>query len=168
MKFSDMTEADLQRHLASRGGARVASQKPAAAPSPDKGKDMVYGEIRSHRASQEVKQPVKHKFNAQAVEADGIKFPSKLERDCYEVLKMLQKAGVILFFLRQVPIHLTGGTKLVVDFQVFWADGRVTFEDAKGRETPVFKLKKREVEALYPFEIKTITRKDLKELKKAA
>ncbi|CAG0882202.1 unnamed protein product [Cyprideis torosa] len=42
----------------------------------------------------------------------------------------------------QVPIHLAGGTKLVVDFQVFWSDGGVDMIDIKGIETPEFKIKK--------------------------
>jgi hypothetical protein len=32
----------------------------------------------------------------------------------------------------------------------------VTFEDTKGRETETFKLKKRQVEELYPVEIEVI------------
>ena len=107
------------------------------------------------RASKEVW----HKFGAQKKKVDGIKFPSELEADYYATLKMLQKLEVVLFFLRQVPLHLTGGSKLIVDFLVFWSDGRVTFEDTKGVQTPVYKLKKREVEALYPIEVKTVTRK---------
>lgn len=125
------------------------------------------GSKQAPAAKKTSKLKTQHKFKAKASEADGIKFPSKLEKDCYLAFKMLKKAGVVLFFLRQVPIHMPGGSKLVIDFQVFWADGRVTFEDAKGVETPVFKLKKREVEALYPFEINTITRKDLTKLKAA-
>lgn len=99
---------------------------------------------------------VRHKFNAVATERDGIKFASKREAKCYDDLVLQQKAGTVLFFLRQVPIHLPGGTKLVVDFVVFYTDGNVRFVDAKGMETDVFKVKKREVEAIYPFTIECV------------
>jgi len=68
-------------------------------------------------------------------------------------LKMRVKVGEVVFFLRQVPIHLPGGTKLVIDFLEFWADGSCHFVDVKGRPTPAYKIKKREVEYHYPIEI---------------
>lgn len=99
---------------------------------------------------------LRHKFHAQPVVNDGIRFDSKLEARYYQRLKLEQKAGHVLFFLRQTPIHLPGGTKLVVDFLVFYADGTVKFIDAKGCETGEFKIKKREVEAQYPFTIEIV------------
>lgn len=102
----------------------------------------------------------RHKFNAKQVEYDGIKFDSKLEGDFYLHLKLQQQAKQVLFFLRQVPIHLPGGTKLVVDFQVFYADGTCRFIDTKGIETSDFLIKKREVEHCYPFEIEVVKRGD--------
>lgn len=72
------------------------------------------------------------------------------------MLRLAQKAGEVVFFLRQVPLHLSGGTKFVVDFLVFYSDGTVTFEDVKGMKTDVYKVKKREVEAHYPIEITEI------------
>lgn len=107
-----------------------------------------------------VLQKPRHKFNAKEVEYDGIKFDSKLESSYYLYLKQLKQMGEVLFFLRQVPIHLLGGTKLVVDFQVFYSDGSCRFIDTKGIETTDFLIKKREVEALYPFEIEVIKRGD--------
>jgi hypothetical protein len=43
-----------------------------------------------------------------------------------------------------------------VDFLVFDADGHVRFVDVKGMETPMFVLKKKQVEALYPFTIEVV------------
>lgn len=97
-----------------------------------------------------------HKFKAKPCEADGIKFPSKKERKRYFDLKLLEKAGEVLFFLRQTPFHLTGGVKYVCDFQVFWKNGEVSFEDVKGMRTDMYKLKKKQVEALYPIQIREI------------
>ncbi len=98
----------------------------------------------------------KHKFNAVRCEADNIKFASKKERKRYLELKNLQIAGDISFFLRQTPMHLPGGVKYVCDYQVFWSNGEVTFEDVKGIRLPMYKLKKKQVEATYPIKITEI------------
>lgn len=96
---------------------------------------------------------VYHKFNAKPCDRDGIKFPSKAERAFYDKLILQKKAGEVLFFLMQVPFRLKGGTKYICDFCVFYSDGTVKFIDVKGVSTPVFLIKKREVEAEYPIEI---------------
>ena len=95
----------------------------------------------------------RHKFFAVKTECDGIKFPSKKEAACYEELKQRQKEGEIIFFLRQIPIFLPGGVRYVVDFLTFNADGTVHFVDGKGMQTPVYKAKKKIVEATYPIAI---------------
>ena len=96
---------------------------------------------------------IRHKFHAVRTELDGIKFASRKEAFRYGALKLAQKTGAVLFFLRQVPFHLAGGVKYVCDFMVFWADGTVTIEDVKGMKTPTYKAKKRMVEATYPIKI---------------
>jgi hypothetical protein len=102
--------------------------------------------------------PLRHKFHAKPTELDGIKFPSKLEARRYAELQVLRAAGEVLFFLRQVPFHLPGGVTYRVDFQIFWTDGRVSFEDAKGVATEVYRIKRRQVEALYPVTIEEYRR----------
>jgi hypothetical protein len=97
-----------------------------------------------------------HKFKARPTEADGVKFASKREAAYYKDLQLLKKLNEVLFFLRQVPFHLPGGVKYICDFQVFWTDGRVEFIDVKGMRTPQYIQKKRQVEALYPVEIKEV------------
>jgi len=97
--------------------------------------------------------PKKGKYGAHAVVVDGIRFDSKREARYYEALKLRVAAGEVLFFLRQVPFHLPGGTKLVVDFEIHEADGRVRYVDTKGVQTKEFRIKKREVEHHYPVEI---------------
>ena len=99
---------------------------------------------------------IRHKYNAKACEADGIKFPSKLERAYYMRLKRLQESGEVLFFLRQTPFHLPGGIKYVVDFQIFTSSGEVVFVDTKGYDTPASKIKRKQVEAIYPVEIEIV------------
>lgn len=98
----------------------------------------------------------RHKYNAVRCEEDGIKFPSKSERNRYLVLGLKKSAGEVLFFLMQVPFHLPGGIIYKLDFLVFWADGNITWEDVKGMKTAVYKLKKKQVEALYGITITEI------------
>ena len=99
---------------------------------------------------------LKHKFKAKPVTDDGIRFASKKEYKRYTELKTLQKYGEVLFFLRQVPFHLTAGVKYVCDYLVFWTNGEVTIEDVKGMKTPMYILKKKQVQQLYPIIIKEI------------
>lgn len=97
-----------------------------------------------------------HKYGAKAVVVDGIRFDSIKEARYYSELKLRVRAGEVVTFLRQVPIHLPGQTRLVVDFLEFHADGTAHFVDTKGVQTPEFKLKKRQVEDLYPFTLEVV------------
>lgn len=99
---------------------------------------------------------VRHKFRAIVTELDGIKFASKKEAKRYRELELLKKSGELVFFLRQVPFHLAGNVKYLSDFLCFWKDGTVTIEDVKGIKTPMYLLKKKQVEAIYPIEITEI------------
>jgi hypothetical protein len=96
---------------------------------------------------------LKHKFRAIPTELDGIKFASRKEAKRYRELELLKKSGELLFFLRQVPFHLAGNVKYVCDFLCFWKDDTVTIEDIKGIKTPMYILKKKQVEATYPVSI---------------
>lgn len=97
-----------------------------------------------------------HKFRAKPQNLDGIHFASKKEARRYAELMLLKKENEVMFFLRQVPLHLPGGVKYVCDFVVFWSDGDVTFEDVKGMRTPLYIAKKKIVEDIYPIKIKEI------------
>lgn len=101
-----------------------------------------------------------HKFKAKAVNDEGQRFASGLEWRYFKHLKILKMSGEVLFFLRQVPFHLPGGVKYVVDYQVFYSDGSVQFVDVKGFETSEFVLKKKIVEDLYPVEIEIVKKGD--------
>jgi len=87
----------------------------------------------------------------------GILFASKAEARRFEDLELLRRGGAVRFFLRQVPFHLPGGVTYRLDFLVFWADGRTTFEDVKGKRTELYRVKKRQVEELYPVRIDELT-----------
>jgi uncharacterized protein DUF1064 len=96
---------------------------------------------------------LRHKFNAVRTEVNGEKFSSKKEARYYEQLLLAKNSGELLFFLRQVPFHLVGGVRYVCDFAEFWRNGDVRFVDTKGFKTPMYILKKKQVEASYPIEI---------------
>ena len=101
-----------------------------------------------------------HKFGAVPTTQDGIRFDSKAEARYYGALKLRKRAGEVLFFLRQVPFHLPGNVRYVVDFQEFHADGSVHFVDVKGMVTKEFQTKKTMMEALYaPVKIEVVKAK---------
>ena len=93
---------------------------------------------------------VRHKYGAKRCEEDSIKFPSRLERNYYQKLKLAKKSGELLEFLRQPLFDLPGGVSYRADFIEFWRDGTVRVTDCKGMLTKDFISKKKMVEALYP------------------
>jgi len=99
---------------------------------------------------------IKHKFRAKQTLSNGIKFQSKKEARYYERLNLLQKAGEIIFFLRQVPFDIAGGVKYRADFMEFRSDGTVHIVDVKGFKTPEYIARKKMVEALYPIIIEEV------------
>ncbi len=97
-----------------------------------------------------------NKYSARRVEVDGIRFDSKREAAFYSRLLLEQKAGEVKYFLRQVPFHLPGQTRYVVDFLIVMTGGIIRYVDVKGVETQMFKTKKRMVEDLYPVRIEVV------------
>jgi hypothetical protein len=98
----------------------------------------------------------RNKYGVSAPEdrtVDGFLFASKAEASRWRELEALRRGGAVRFALRQVPFHLPGRTRYVLDFLVCWADGRLTFEDVKGHRTEVYKLKRRQVEELFGLKI---------------
>jgi len=93
------------------------------------------------------------KYRAIPVEIDGIRFASQAEGRRYAQLKMLEKAGLISRLELQPSFKCVIDNKLVctyrADFSYFDKSSRVV-EDVKGMKTPVYRLKKKLVEALYP------------------
>ena len=95
----------------------------------------------------------RHKFQAKPSDEDGIRFASKKERTYYRQLKIRVRAGEILFFTRQTGLDLPGKVRHFLDFVEYWSDGTVHFVDVKGYDTPMGKLKRKQVEAIYPITI---------------
>lgn len=106
----------------------------------------------------------RHKFNAKATVVDGIRFSSMAEAKRYGELKLLEKAGEIegLELQPKFPL-IVNGVKVasyIADFRyvvrgkgIVSRLGRVVVEDTKGMITPVYRIKKKMVEALYGIAI---------------
>ena len=105
--------------------------------------------------------PKKPKYKNTPVVIDGIRFDSEIEGAYYLLLEDEKRQGQLLYFLRQVPIRLPGNSTYWADFQVFLNNGEVQYIDTKGRETQIFRLKKRMVEDLYPIVIQCVRRDEI-------
>lgn len=100
-----------------------------------------------------MKKFAKHKYKAKPTTIDGERYDSKKESLYGGQLKMLQMAGELIFYLRQVPFAIGGGAKYRLDFMEFWANGDIKYVDIKGYDTPMSRLKRKQVEDLYPIKI---------------
>jgi len=93
------------------------------------------------------------KYRNVRTEVDGIKFASRAEAKRYQELKILERAGEITRLDLQPRFDCwVNGNKVctyVSDFRYFTDVGQI-IEDVKGMKTPVYKLKKKLVEACYP------------------
>lgn len=106
------------------------------------------------------KKPKASKYKNVRTSVDGINFSSKLEASYYRHLLNLKANGTVNYFLRQVPIHLPANIRYVVDFLVVYSDNHIDYVDTKGVETDIFKLKKKQVESLYPIKITIVKKVD--------
>ena len=119
----------------------------------------------------------KHKYRAIKTTVDGITFDSKKEAKRYTELKLLEKTGMITHLELQPTYQITVNgvniCKYKADFRYFtvrqenreqytnskgeWIvptmtgdkEGQIV-EDVKGFKTPIYRLKKKLVEACYP------------------
>ena len=96
-----------------------------------------------------------HKFGALATVVDGVRFASKKEARRDAELQLLVRAKEIAGLKRQVPVPLVvnGVTigKYIADWEYFDIKAqRYVYEDAKGFQTPEFKLKWKICQAILP------------------
>lgn len=103
----------------------------------------------------------KSKYRAVPTVADGIRFASKKEAKRYGELKLMEKAGELFRLELQKVFYLHASSarfgpmligKYVADF-VYWRNGEHIIEDVKGFKTPLYRWKKRHVEAQYGVKI---------------
>ena len=95
------------------------------------------------------------------VECDGVHFDSKKERDRYLQLRLLERNKYIRDLTLQPRLDLiVNGSKVGfyrADFQYTECEtGEQIFEDVKGVKTPVYKLKKKLVEAIYGIQVREV------------
>ena len=108
------------------------------------------------------------KYNAQKTQVGGRVFDSKAEAKRYTELTYLAQAGEVIEIECQPKFLLQEGYKkngksirpiyYVADFKVLYKDGHTEIEDVKSKATmtPLYRLKKKMFEKIYPYEIKEI------------
>jgi hypothetical protein len=95
----------------------------------------------------------RRKYGNEPVTRLGYSCQSRKEAKRFDDLTVLRRTGEVRMFLWQVPFRLEGKVAYWLDFLVFWADGRITYEDVKGVDTEASRIKRRIVEAVYGIEI---------------
>lgn len=84
------------------------------------------------------------KYAAKRVSLHNRSFASKLEAAVYEMLLSLQRAGEIASIRCQTQVALSKARIIYKpDFEVTAADGRIYWVEAKGYETPEWRIKRR-------------------------
>jgi hypothetical protein len=99
------------------------------------------------------KEKRRSKYGAKRILYDGLYFDSKREARRYAYHKLRMGAGEIKCFHRQVIFDLPGNVKYICDFLVRTNDDEWIYEDSKGVRTKEFRIKQRQVKAIYGVEI---------------
>lgn len=103
------------------------------------------------------------KYGNRKTEIDGQVFDSAKEANRYMELRLMERAGEIVGLECQVPFELvprqtmTDGTveravAYVADF-TYWQDGHFVVEDAKGKRTPEYIIKRKLMKKVHDIEI---------------
>jgi hypothetical protein len=100
-----------------------------------------------------------HNYHARAKEVDGHWFPSTREADRYLELRLLERGGEIQELRLQVRFPLLVGEiqigSWLADF-TYREAGRLVVEDAKGMRLPLYRWKRKHVEAQYGIRIREV------------
>lgn len=106
------------------------------------------------------------KYRNKPCTVGGEKYRSQREAKRHQDLLLLQKAGLIAGLIREVAFELAPGVKIsgedrkrpavryVADF--VYSDvrsGKVVVEDAKGMQTPVYRLKKHLMKTIHNIDV---------------
>ncbi len=103
----------------------------------------------------------RNKYGNRKVTLRGHVFDSQREATRYQELKLLQRGGAISRLELQPVYHLLVNDRHVGDYRADfrYIDRRsmqVVVEDVKGYRTPVYRLKKKLVEAIYDVTIQEV------------
>lgn len=103
------------------------------------------------------------KYRNKKVQIGKHVFDSKAEARYYSHLKLMEKAGEILFFRLQPRYRLLDGFEkhgkkhrpidYVADFEVHHKDGTIEVVDVKGMQTQVFRIKEKLFNQKYPHKL---------------
>jgi hypothetical protein len=88
---------------------------------------------------------------------DGYTFDSKKEAARYSELRLLERAGRIKGLMLQQPFRVELNRVHVFTYRadfVYFENGARVVEDVKGYATPLYRLKKRILKALYNVDIR--------------
>lgn len=100
------------------------------------------------------------KYGSRRVELDGLKFDSAREARYYAGLKAMLSAGEIVKIERQVrwvlPVNNVKVCTYVSDFVVYDKDGNRRVIDVKGFKTPVYRIKRKLMKAIYGIDIEEV------------
>lgn len=101
------------------------------------------------------------KYRNEPTKVDDIRFASKREADRYGELRLMARAGEIEFLDLQprYPLVVNGDkiTTYVADFRYLdTRDDCWVVEDTKGVKTPVYKIKRKLMKALYDIDIREV------------
>jgi hypothetical protein len=100
-----------------------------------------------------------NKYGAKPTIVGGIRFASKAEANRFILLRQLERQGDITDLETQPKFKVAVAghhiCNYLADFR-YKQDGAEVIEDVKGVRTPVYKLKKKLVEALHGIEIMEI------------
>lgn len=95
------------------------------------------------QADQKASTPKPSKMRNIKVDEDGETYDSRREHRRWKELQLMIRAGEIVAVARQVWFRLAEKISYVADFVILWPDGHYTVEDAKGRRTDVYIIKKK-------------------------
>ena len=117
--------------------------------------------ITSEEYQKLLKKPKKNKYNATPTEFEGFRYDSKKEAAFAQKLRLLQDAGKIKYFLRQVSFHLSAKPRVTYrcDFMVANNDGHdqpTEFFEVKGFMTDTARVKIAMTEKIYGVKINIV------------
>lgn len=94
------------------------------------------------------------KYNNEWTEYNGRKYQSKREARHAAELDLLIRSNEVVRWEPQFSIELEIDGEPIgsyrIDFKVWWTDGRITYDEVKGYETDLWRLKWAAVHKMYP------------------
>lgn len=109
------------------------------------------------------------KYRAKAIQIGPEKYRSQREAKRHQHLLLLQRAGKIEGLKREVAFELAPSVRIAGEMRArpavrYFADfvyaeletGRFVVEDAKGMQTPVFRLKKHLMKSVHGIDVKVV------------